>query len=855
MADNSVFITGTSSGAFTEAFNDLPPWATEVTALQIEKYLRKSFDVQSKIFDQLKKCCTGSGGGAGKMSAEDTKKVNDELEKLSKNLKRNNEEDAKKRKREKEIEKAEKEGLTRDKKKKASDEILNQALAGLAAAGTAVIGVNKDYIDVYDSLYQSGINVLNGNNSTASGFEALNQMVNQTGLRLQTLQKVVEKYSTTVNAVGMAKFAKTLSMSNSRLQELGYSSEAQAELIGTLMESEAGYTDIRNKTAAQLSADAIKLGAQMGRLSLTVGMTREQLQENLKATSKSTESAFVFAKFGKEAADKLDAATAGIKDSGLRDTFMQLAAAANPAQVKGYNELVQAGLGDVAEQMNSLAKAGMHMDPVEFQKRLSSLTSYLESQTGRMGNLTNLIGNGGDEAARILNSLYQQGRGVSQATDGQMNNATKTEATIAKLQTEVESLAATLQKAFFPLEQQVDLVTAGLKKMNSAIDGVIASINAETRSWIGVGIAIAGLIATLTLGKGAINTFFSMFGKAGEVLSGTTRTLSGPIKFIGNLLMSAGKSLGSAISGVMKAFGGIGSVLARMGSIFLRFAGPVGALYAAFQLGVSIGETIMEMITGVKTSVDFLGTLGMIVDDVTEVFKSIWKSISEFASGIGSLISTKFNEFTTWVSGAFKIVLDGVTSIGQAILGYLPWLNTVGEYITKGVNVLKSIVNTVTDGATQILNFIKKFVSGVANKFMNKMTFGLVGSDESEFTENSKDKKEEPTEAETAQEMARFMSKTPMKPPSEISIPKSPAATTINSPSAVPAEPPTSDTSKSNETPASGTTVAGIDRPGKGADINSLLVNQGLLLEQILMGTNSLVSVNKDILMYARNSA
>lgn len=536
MADNSVFISGSATGALKEALDGLPPWATQNTAEQLEKYLRLSYGVQQKSLAQLVKTATAKGTG---LSPAEIAKANDELDDLIKNLSRANDEEDKQFKRTK---RREEEENKRDKKSGDSSDALGNALKLTAAAGSKVIAVNKDYINVYDSMYKSGINVLNGNNDTASGFEALNMMVNQTGLRLQTLQVVAEKYSTTVNAVGMAKFAKTLGMSNTRLVELGYSSEAQAELIGTLMEAESGYTDIRNKTAAQLSDDAIKLGNQLGKLSQTVGLSRDQLQENLKANSKSTQAAMVFARFGKDAADKLNAATAGIKDSGLRNTFMELAAAANPAQVKGYNELVQAGLGDVANQMSSLAKAGMHLDPAEFQQRLSALTSGLETQTGKMGNLSNLLGKGGEEAASILNGLYQQGRGVSQASADQATNATKTQKTVAALQTEVESLAASLQKAFFPMEEQVELLTAGLGKLNGVIDKLIGSIDADTRSWVGIGLSIASVLSTVA-------TTLASFKYLGVISANVARVFTGLIG-----AFTAGYAIGTLIYNLISDF-------------------------------------------------------------------------------------------------------------------------------------------------------------------------------------------------------------------------------------------------------------------------------------------------------------
>lgn len=719
MADNSVFITGAASGAFTEALNDLPPWATEDTAESIELLLKKSLDIQTKSLQALVSRAARASTGAAGLSAESARQVNDELDKLIKNLKKENDEDTKRARRRKEQEKAEQESLTRGKELKTSEEKMDYALGKLAVSGAAVLSVNKDYINVYDSLYKSGINVLNGNNSTADGFEALNQMVAQTGMRLQTLQSVLEKYSTTVNAVGVAKFSKAIALSNTQLQAMGYSSEAQAELLGAIIESESGYMDIRRKSAIELAADSIKLGTQLNRLSQTVGMSREQLQESMKATSKSTQTAFVFAKYGREAADKMNAAMAGVKDSGLKDTFMELAAAANPAQVKGYNELVQAGLGDVAEQMNQLAKSGMHLDPVEFQKRLSALTSGLEQQTGKMGNLTNLIGAGGEEAGRILNGLYQQGRGVSDATEGQQSAATQTQATVAKLQTEIESFTATLQKAFFPLIAQVDAVAASLGVLNGAVDTGVDAVSAQVRSWLGAGLIVAGFAGTILLAKKGTDTFLSFLG-------------------------SAPGTLGRAVSGISGAIAGAAGK-------FSLFAIGLAKLTAAFAVGYGIGTMIYKILGNLDFSI--------------KLFDKIFSGMDH-------------------------------------ILKYIPGLT--GSEARERIDLRKAAAATETPAAARVTPAAPAAIR----------------------TEK----------------------------PSSLSALHTPAPSTISSPSAVGVPPasPATDVTQSVGDPTL-TAMPAIDRSGKNTDINNLLRHQGLLLEQILIGTNSLVSVNKDILRYSRN--
>jgi len=320
-----------------------------------------------------------------------------------------------------------------------------------------------------------------------------------------------------------------------------------------------------------------------------------------------------------------------------------------------------------------------------------------------------------------------------------------------------------------------------MKKLNDALYGAIGAVNAETRSWIGIGLIVAGFGAGILAAVKSVDTFLSLFGK------GTS-------------------TIGRAISG-------IGSVLGRIGGIFLRFAGPVAAIYAAFQLGTAIGETIYEMLTGVKNSINYF-------EIITDIFKDA-----------GGWISDTFTTFKNWVSGGIDSFTTGVKNIGNAVLEFAPWLKTIGGYISSTVNVFKSIFTEVSSFIDSFVGVLATLVKGVASKFANKMSFGLVGSDTSDFV----------TDKASA--------------PTKISVPKTPMASTIVSPSAVEVQPP-----KVPDATAPGPTAATIAstamaKPDSKADINSMLTFQSTLLEQILLSSNSLVSVNKEILRYTRNNA
>jgi hypothetical protein len=86
----------------------------------------------------------------------------------------------------------------------------------------------------------------------------------------------------------------------------------------------------------------------------------------------------------------------------------------------------------------------------------------------------------------------------------------------------------------------------------------------------------------------------------------------------------------------------------------------------------------------------------------------------------------------------------------------------------------------------------------------------------------------------------------------KISIAKEPVATTINSPSRVSTTPAVDGEQQAQPAEKTKATTTGIEKPVLDTGINSMLGYQSSLLEQILQSTQNLVSVNKDILKYAR---
>lgn len=602
MADNSTFIAGSAAGSLKEAFDGLPPWATEHTANSIEKHLLKSLNIQTKMFEQLKKTSSSAG-----QSPEKSEKLNKELDKLIKNLADENKERKKSAEQKKAEEKSKKNEIEDLRQTSAKSKLFRDVLSKLTFVGTKAYGVFNQYLDVYDSIYQSGINVLNQNNSTTDGFAALNQMVNMTGLRLETLSAVSRKYSDTINAISVIKFANTIKDSNKRLLELGYSSTAQAELIATLMESETGYKDLRNRTASEMANDAVKLGSQLTKLSLTVGMSREQLQENLKAMSRNTDSMFVASKYGDEAAANVAKFASSIKDQNLSKAIQQMAAASAPVFTQVYQDLQAAGMGDLAVQLARIAEESRTVDPSEMQQRLKAFSETISDARFSAINDQRAAGNASAQvSADLLAGIRQHSFKVSEATGPQIAAATATEKSIAALQTEVERFSAVGQAAFNPMIEQVTLAADGFKLLNDQLYKAIGAVESETRSWVGAAAAVVGFVASIGILKSAISGLISLVqavkgitsrgpsgGDNGGGRPGRRRLPGGKLKFGlgamvgGYALDAAEEKLAAAGHTKTAAAAGIGSsalTFAGLGA----FAGPIGAAIGG-ALGAAYG--------------------------------------------------------------------------------------------------------------------------------------------------------------------------------------------------------------------------------------------------------------------------
>lgn len=729
---DSVFITGTAKDAFADALKSVPPWATEKTAGKISGLLIQ----QVKILNDLRK-----NAGQGGMSPEAQAAYTSELEKATRLFNKDNKEKERALKHAKEKEAADKKSLFGVKEYENKWQKWAAGLAAAAVIGKKVLEVNKQYVKTYDDMFKSGVNVLAGQNQFTDGFKALNYVVTQTGVRLEVLQEVAQKYSTAINAYGFMKFAKTLSKSTAELTTLGYSSKEAAELIGSYAESAQGYSDIRNRTEEQMSKDAIKFGANLTKLSLATGVSRDQMLANSRAVAKSADISLLYARYGKAGADKMVAFASSFPDQELGKQLVTMAADTAPALNATFNDLAKSGLGNFGMQLQTIMKDGVNEDPLVTRKRIASLMETISGSQREFIRTQALAGNASARTTEdIINNLSQVSRGLSNATAGQVDAATKTEASIAAMQTEFERKAAILQAAFSPTIEQLNLLTQSLKLLNDVAYGAIDRTNAEARSWVGAGLILAGQVAIGVALLGQAKTLMNFFGKIGKTAS-------------------VAQGAAGAAGGAGGAGGAAGAAKGAAGAA-LRSAGGF-ALAAAIPMALSAG------------------------------FDSI---LGKFGVGNNKIDNQKDQE--NW------------------------------------------------DRAS----LLEKMTSGLAR--------GIEGTGRLMFLDNLANK----AQADRIKEETAYLDKKhgeivvpSSAPSSNISVPKEPLPSTIDSPSASPTATGADANLSSKSADTSGTPVGpGIEKPPRNADINSLMAFQNNLSQQILLGIENLVTVNKDVLKYTK---
>ena len=967
MADNSVFISGAAEGALAGALEGLPPWATEDTAKNIEGILRKSLGIQTKALSELIK----RAGGGKPMSPADAKKLDDELRSIIKNFRDANKDFGKQRKRWKD------EADEHERKKKwwNKEFQLDQrrySMMGLyVALGSKIREVMTDNVKTFDELHASGINVMNGFDSAANGFEAVQQLAAITGVRFTELSATIVKYNAAINSFGLEKFAKTVSMSTKEMFKFGFTAKESADLLGAYLETQRGFVDMQSKTQAEVTADLVKFGKRITKVSVATGMLRTQILANLDAISKQVETSVLAGQVGEEAAEKTAEFIASFKDQKIGQAFLKMMT----DQIKPLNatfmDFQKIGFGGFGQKLMNFTRTLQGLEPEEAQRRVAEFMAANKQEVGVMRQRANMYSQLGmreaDGVLSTITGLEQQARAYKKVSAEERKRQELASTASKALQTSWEKFKAQLQITFAPLPKILDMLTFVLEKLNDGaelIRGWVTSLDNFVNSFkivkdtfgeikslniIGSFIAITGALSGMTMAVNTVKYAFSLLPGSIILVRGRFLILGNALKWVGGSILKVGGVILNSGKFIFNALGSVGGALLRLAPMLLRILGPIGLVITAFQLGSAIGETLYETLSQFNwfnDSMDFIfstiesaGTAIMNgISNIGTFFSDAGKTIAKGIDDSGNWVSTKIKETgevfasgialayglykdtvstisdgmasaSTFVSNGYKNIMkmmgpktesamnsffEGVTKvknfyvdtfkslfafIGNKFTEWFPWTSTVSDFLSNMPNKMKDIFNNLKLFGESYVDALKNFLFTVLKKFTDKMIPDFLKFWKSAVPEEKKPgniKKEDTKAPEKSIFDTLFGPNTPMVPPKEekvkepeakkivtVSLPdlKTPVgASRLSTPKPSELNSPSEVSTKQNagkEGPVDAKKVdiasgAGLRKKNTSADINTVIGYQTSVLEQILQSTNSLGSVNQDILKYTR---
>ena len=912
MADNSVFITGAATGAFTEALNGLPSWATEDTAEKIQKVLERSLNTQNKtllaIVAGFKGMAAASAGSKG-LTPDQIKKLNSELDDLVKNLKKENEFKKKTNKEEKA------DGEEKKKRRKEEYQIgagLLAIQAGMLKLSSEIVSVYAKNIDTFDQLYAAGVNVVSGFDNVSSGFDALRDMTVLSGVRFTELAKTMTKYSSTINVFGAKNFAKTVGQVSASLTGLGYNSKETAELLGFYLESQKNMGNLTSISQDRVQKDLLLFGKRITALSQATGIAKSKLLEEVQALSKSIEAQVLATSVGSAGTQQTLEFIASFTDKKLGQEFLRMMT----DQIKPLNATFQnfqkLGMGGFGQKMTTFANSLKGMTGPEAAKARTEWTRANRQQIDamiRQANLYRQIPSLSGEAESILGTLtglMQEEQSYASVKAEDREKMEKTSAASKDMANAFEAFKAQLMMTFSPMVSFLNAITWGVEKLNQFFDVLRSGVNYLEQKITGsqgvlinvIGatvvafVALAGAMAFLRMNifstakkllspgggsfKDRLKSAWEDRGKSGTLGTKTnpmyvivvgdkglperrgTRETSRPSRSprpeprrsrapsdnkLGKILGELGEGLGKFLSGLGAGAGAlIQSVLTGLAKGVEAFGNPavlkgaaiLSASIAILSVGIGaaawvLGKTLPTLAEGINkfSVIDGKNLLdvgkgiaalagGLMLFSGGSVLSSIGNVMSNVVDGIGKIFGSKsvidkIREFAS-LGPNLKMAADGFTVIGSNISSLSKYLESF-----TGMDKLKEIVNTINS-----LNLLKAAAFAA---------LGLAG-----IKQVTQPKAEPVKPAETT-----------LKPKIALGTPRE---TKIDSPSAVSTNTPSPEQAQTKE--VSKVVGSGIEKEQAAGSINSALSYQSSLIEQLVLSTKDVLSVNKEILKYTR---
>ena len=841
MADNSVFISGIADGALAKELSGLPGWATESTARNIQGILAKTYALQSKAFAELIK-----KGATGGLSPEEMAEFNKHIKDANKALKTQEDSEEKwKRKTDAEHNKEEK------RRKKDADYFDGKTAreATILYLQTQIIEAYKQNFAAFTSLNEAGINLVAGFDSVRDGFDGVAQLSALTGIRYTELAASMEKYNTAINAFGAGKFAKTVGQSSASLAQFGFSSKEAADLLGAYLDSQSNFTNIQNKTQSETTQDLAKFGERIMKLSIATGQSRTAILANLKSVTDSTEANILQGQTGTAAAESTLEFVSSLKNQQFGRQLLKMMT----DQIKPLNQTFQSfqkiGQGGFAQKMTAFTESLKGMDPAEQAQALKSFEEanhaeieHNKQQANLYSQIPELAGEA-NAALETYKGLQQSANAVTRISAEELEKLKKTNKARAGFNTEFEKLMSTFQRIFSLSTPALDALTLGLTGLNWVIDKtvelfkffddvILAPIMGSfgdtgkyiadigSLNWAGFAFAAAALInLTPKLVKGLLSLLSKSASPASDLLSGSAGKGKGKAGSaaggaIGGLLSGVGKGIGGILEGIAKGLSALGSPRVLLGVVAL--AGIAGALWIT-------GKAVQQFV-GLDWKTLALAGVALVGLGVAGAAAGLAAPLIALGAGALGLMG-----------GALWIIGEAIQATGTGLQMFANSLDILSKL--NGDN-LGNVAKGLGELGVSIVAFSASSLFSSTGIESLTTIVGLI---------NSLDL----AKATAFASIGNAKSVSLPSPSTSSTSPSTPKPSTLNSPSQVSAASNTEGT-QSTVKELTSASVVGTEKPATADNVSSAIGYQSSLLEQLLQATNSVLSVNKDILKYAK---
>lgn len=804
----------------------LPSWATEDTLSKIQTILQKTLGLQNSVLRM-------TNGG---LNPRDVKE-------LSRSFRDTN--------------KASKENLklieTDNIYKRKGEELYRLLGTRQALLATTVVAATKTFdimkdtmvsnVKTFDQMFKSGIMVVDSAAGQTDAFKSLGNIALLAGLRIEKFSQVMENFAG-ANAIGAIKFAKTLPVASRKLLDFGFDIEAATMAVGAYLDTVMGTTDVQSMSAREIAEGAAEFGKNLARLSMATGISREKLMQQAAAINSSIEANALAAEYGDQAAQKMSQFAASFSDPDIGNAFVKMMSSKLPILNTTFQNFAKAGLGGLGMQIANFSKSLIGLDPDEAALRTKMFVKGL-GDLGPMINQQKLLAEAGVEGAeenlRMLTGMQKQQRQIKELSEADLARQMEAAKASAAIKTSWERIVSSVQKLFAPSVTLLNVIGWGLDKLADMVVGVVDTfdkfdkmIEGATSSmgfaWKDATATIVSVTSALIALSGsiiAVRKFFQLM--SARQAATTAASTAGNIA--GGASSGAGKIVGSIGSGIGGLGKGLGELLKSVGSgggkmIHGLFSGISAGLSAFANPKVLLGSTVLSA------------------------------SIAVLSVGLGAAAYVMGKTLPTLAEGLSKFsTIDGsnLIDVGKGIMALSAGLALfgAGSTIASAGGILSGLINNLGGlfGVDSPLAQMQKFAD-IGDKLQ------IAGQGVSELAKGLREFSEIDTLAlsRNAESLERIRTSTDSTSllGAMASWFKTPESTKIVT------EAPT------KETEASAPIVAprSARSPGSGIEsspadtgINSLLAEQTNLISQLLIKTDSMISVNRDILKYTKLQA